>query len=93
MVDLATIERLSRIRPFPGAKFRVSEMALPAPITRGSKASGYQRVTAESIMMTGNGYGSATPDKKSHQHPMAFANLGLHASQMVQTVFKQFLQK
>lgn len=94
MVDLATIERLSRIRPFSGAKFRVSEMALPAPITRGSKASGYQRVTAESIMMTGNGYGSAAPDKNSHKHPMAFANLGLHpASQMVQTVFKQFLQK
>ena len=48
----------------------------------------------KSIMMTGNGYGSAAPDKNSHKHPMAFANLGLHpASQMVQTVFKQFLQK
>ena len=93
-VDVATVQRLSGIRPFPGAKFRVSEMSLPAPIARGSKTGKYQRVSAESIMSSGAAYGTAPKTATSPQHARLLSHRGLpRVVNIAQTVFKRLISK
>lgn len=78
VVDLATLETLSGIRTFPSAKFRVAEMALLAPVVRGSKSGHYGRVDAKTIMAVGTVYSPSSAASKrlpgnamtSSSHPL-----------------------
>lgn len=79
VIDLATVESLSGIRPFPSAKFRVAEMVLPPPVTRGEKAGRYQRVTAQRLM---GAKSLLTQHQKSTSHGAI--------SHFANTVFKRF---
>ena len=92
-LDMVTVERLSGIRPFPSAKFRLAEMSLPAPIARGSKTVKYQRVSAESIMAAGGSYGAAPKAATSQRHALHTGHGASPFASIAQTVFKRLIQK
>lgn len=92
-VDMATVERLSGIRPFPSANFRLAEMSLPEPIARGSKTGKYQRVSVESIIAAGGSYGAAPTAATSPQHALHAGYGASPFGSIAQTLFKRIIQK
>jgi endonuclease G, mitochondrial len=93
IADMATIERLSGIRPFPGVQvLRPGRLTLPAPIGRGSNVSHYRLVSADDIMRTGSqslGAARAEPTHPTHLAQNSYLASALNAA----SALKHFLPK